>query len=79
MTYTGKKICKSKQEVNVLFRKLNNEGYKYGGGSDLLLDDNTCYFDTFPILLAFDARKKLVYFSRDVSKYNDVIINPSLR
>lgn len=62
--FTAKKIIRNKTELSVLFRKLKEKGYKWSSGVDLdgSFDAERC-FNNFPVLLAFDARRKVVYYS----------------
>lgn len=58
MTFTGARICNTRAELNVLLNVLNEEGYRWASGeflSDIRVDA--------PILLAFDARGKKVYYT----------------
>lgn len=58
MTFTGARICNTTVELNVLLNVLSEEGYRWASGeflSDIRVDA--------PILLAFDARKKKVYYT----------------
>lgn len=64
-TFTAKKIIRCRAELSVLFKKLKEEGYKWASGDDLVCSyDTRCCLDNIPILLAFDAREKIVCYSR---------------
>ena len=76
--YTGKKVVKNKKELIVLFTKLKTDGYFWGNGEDLLNDFETeNVIEILPILLAFDAKNKKVYYSSYIDY--EVEIDPSYR
>ena len=76
-TFTAKKIIKCRTELSVLFRKLKDNGYTWSSGTDLCFSTDTerC-LNNIPILLAFDARQKIVCYSTYVDI--EVPIDPNL-
>ena len=75
MTFTGAKICNTKVELNILLNVLNEEGYRWASNdylSEIQVDA--------PILLAFNAREKTVYYTTfNISNILPVLtIDPNL-
>ena len=58
MTFTGAKICNTRVELNILLNVLDEEGYRWASNDYL----NEIQVDV-PILLAFNAREKTVYYT----------------
>lgn len=75
MTFTGVKICNTRVELNILLNVLNEEGYRWASNdylSEIQVDA--------PILLAFNAREKTVYYTTfnifDI--LSNLVIDPNL-
>lgn len=64
MKFTAKKIIRNKKELSTLFKNLEEKGYRWGNGTNLESSHDTEYcLNHIPILLAFDAKNKKVYYS----------------
>lgn len=76
--YTGKKIVRTNAEFDFLLWKLNRGGYRWGNGDSLCGTRDTYYCsEHLPILFAFDAKNKKVYYSSDISY--EVELDPNYR
>lgn len=64
MKFTAKKIIRNKTELSTLFRNLKEKGYRWANGTNLESSNDTTHcLNRVPILLAFDAKNKKVYYS----------------
>ena len=78
MKFTAKKIIRNKTELSKLFKNLKEKGYRWGNGTNLESSDDTEHcLRNIPILLAFDAKNKKVYYTTYLSL--DVATDPNYR
>lgn len=78
MKITAKKIIRNKKELSTLFRNLKEKGYRWANGTNLESSDDTTYcLNHIPVLLAFDAKNKKVYYSTHLTI--DIGTDPNYR
>ena len=65
--FTAKKIVRKRQEFETLMSDLKKDGYTWASGQDLITGYDTIYLrEHIPVLLAFDAKYKDVYYSTHI-------------